>query len=251
FEFGVGAGWNREEMRNHGTAPRGRMAVLRERVEAMKVIWAEEEATYAGDHVAFERIWSEPKPVQRPHPPILVGGDGPTVLDRVLAFGDAWFPNYRRPQALFERVDGLRARADRHVEVQAIGLPADARDLERAQQAGLTRVEGLDVRLGSERQLYLVGHGVTTPRRVDGRSRSPTGLLAGRAMHRRALVSRASLSRTAPAPCRGVNGRRGPTHEESQRLVIGTRFRTVGQGGAVNSAHHGAATAIHDRHDHL
>jgi len=140
FEFGVGAGWNREEMRNHGTDPRRRMAVLRERVEAMKVIWAEEEATYAGDHVAFERIWSEPKPVQRPHPPILVGGDGPTVLDRVLAFGDAWFPNYRRPQALFERVDELRARADRHVEVQAIGLPADARDLERAQQAGLTRV---------------------------------------------------------------------------------------------------------------
>ena len=140
FEFGVGAGWNREEMRNHGTDPRPRMAVLRERVEAMKVIWAEEEATYAGDHVAFERIWSEPKPVQRPHPPILVGGDGPTVLDRVLAFGDAWFPNYRRPQALFERVDELRARADRHVEVQAIGLPADARDLERAQQAGLTRV---------------------------------------------------------------------------------------------------------------
>ena len=140
FEFGVGAGWNREEMRNHGTDPRRRMAVLRERVEAMKVIWAEEEATYAGDHVAFERIWSEPKPVQRPHPPILVGGDGPTVLDRVLAFGDAWFPNYRRPEALFERVDELRARADRHLEVQAIGLPADARDLERAQQAGLTRV---------------------------------------------------------------------------------------------------------------
>jgi probable F420-dependent oxidoreductase len=140
LEFGVGAGWNREELANHGTDPRRRMAVLRERVEAMQAIWTQEEASYAGEHVAFERIWSHPKPVQRPHPPILVGGDGPTVFDRVLAFGDAWFPNYRRPDALFERIDELRARADRRVEVQAIGLPPDARHLERAARAGLTRV---------------------------------------------------------------------------------------------------------------
>src|SRR3954451_8642975 len=81
FEFGVGAGWNREEMANHGTDPRQRMAVMRERVEAMKAIWTQEEASYSGDHVSFERIWSYPKPAQRPHPPVLVGGDGPTVLD--------------------------------------------------------------------------------------------------------------------------------------------------------------------------
>jgi len=93
-EFGVGAGWNREEMRNHVTDPRQRMAILRERVEAMKAIWTQDEATYIGEHVSFERIWSYPKPEQRPHPPVLVGGDGPTVLDRVLAFGDAWLPNY-------------------------------------------------------------------------------------------------------------------------------------------------------------
>jgi probable F420-dependent oxidoreductase len=85
LEFGVGAGWNREEMGNHGTDPRTRMALLRERVEAMKAIWTQPEASYAGTYVSFDRIWLYPKPAQRPHPPVLVGGDGPTVLDRVLA----------------------------------------------------------------------------------------------------------------------------------------------------------------------
>ena len=94
FEFGIGAGWNREEMANHGTDPRTRMRLLRERVEAMKAIWTQDEASYNGEFVNFDRIWSWPKPLQRPHPPVLVGGLGPTVLDRVLAFGDAWFPNY-------------------------------------------------------------------------------------------------------------------------------------------------------------
>jgi probable F420-dependent oxidoreductase len=139
FEFGVGAGWNREEMRNHGTDPRRRMAIMRERIEAMKAIWTQREASYAGEHVAFERIWSYPKPAQRPHPPILVGGDGPTVLDRVLAFGDGWFPNYRPEARMFERVEELRARAERPVEVDVIGMPAEARELERVRDAGVRR----------------------------------------------------------------------------------------------------------------
>jgi probable F420-dependent oxidoreductase len=137
FEFGVGAGWNREEMRNHGTDPRRRMDVLRERVEAMKAIWTQDPATYHGEHVDFEAIWSFPKPPQRPHPPILVGGEGATVLERVLSFGDAWFPNYNEP--MFERIAELRARAQRRIEVQAIGVPADPRHIERCEQEGLTR----------------------------------------------------------------------------------------------------------------
>jgi probable F420-dependent oxidoreductase len=141
FEFGVGAGWNREEMRNHGTDPRVRMSVMRERVQAMKALWTEEEASYVGEHVAFERVWSYPKPAQRPHPPILVGGDGPTVLERVLAFGDAWFPNYRSAASggIFERIDELHARAERPIEVQVIGMPADARELARVRDAGARR----------------------------------------------------------------------------------------------------------------
>jgi probable F420-dependent oxidoreductase len=139
FEFGVGAGWNREEMENHGTDPRRRMDVLRERVEAMKEIWTQDEASYAGEHVAFDRVWSYPKPVQRPHPPILVGGDGPTVLDRVLSFGDAWMPNYDNLDSLFRRATELSGRADRRIELQVMGVPADPRELERCEREGVTR----------------------------------------------------------------------------------------------------------------
>ena len=141
LEFGVGAGWNREEMRNHGTDPRTRMRLMRERVEAIKAIWTQEEASYEGEFVRFERIWSYPKPAQRPHPPVLVGGNGPTVLDRVEAFGDAWFPNYARAGVL-ERAPELRERAERagrRIELQTIGVPADAHVLERLRQAGCTR----------------------------------------------------------------------------------------------------------------
>jgi probable F420-dependent oxidoreductase len=138
FEFGVGAGWNREEMANHGTDPRVRMAIMRERVEAMKAIWTSEEASYAGKHVSFDRIWSWPKPAQRPHPPVLVGGDGPGVLDRVLAFGDAWFPNHS-PDGVLDRARELRARADRPVGLMVMGVPADPKVLEAYAAAGFER----------------------------------------------------------------------------------------------------------------
>ncbi|MER7277206.1 TIGR03619 family F420-dependent LLM class oxidoreductase [Dactylosporangium sp. NPDC000244] len=137
FEFGVGAGWNREEMRNHGTDPRVRMGVLRERVEAMQAIWREDEATYHGKYVNFDRIWSYPKPVQRPHPPVLVGGTGPGVLDRVLAFGDAWFPNYE--EGIFERIAELRSRAERPIGVQVLSAPNDPAVLQRLHEAGVQR----------------------------------------------------------------------------------------------------------------
>jgi probable F420-dependent oxidoreductase len=138
LEFGVGAGWNREEMANHGTDPRQRMAILQERVEAMKAIWTQDEASYHGTHVNFDRIWSWPKPAQRPHPPVLVGGNGPTVGDRVLAFGDAWFPNYA-PTGILERAAELRARAQRPIELMVMGIPADPKELERYSEAGFRR----------------------------------------------------------------------------------------------------------------
>jgi probable F420-dependent oxidoreductase len=138
LEFGVGAGWNREEMINHGTDPRRRMAVLRERVEAMKAIWSQDEATYHGEYVDFERIWSWPKPAQRPHPPIIVGGNGPTVLDRVLAFGDAWMPNYAA-EGILDRAAELRARAERPLDLMVVGIPADPAVLEEFEKAGFRR----------------------------------------------------------------------------------------------------------------
>jgi probable F420-dependent oxidoreductase len=140
LEFGVGAGWNREEMANHGTDPRTRMRLMRERVEAMKAIWTQEEASYHGEFVNFDRIWSSPKPAQRPHPPVLVGGNGPTVLDRVLAFGDAWMPNYvPEGRGIFDRAEELRARAERQIDFMAMSAPADAAVLERLHEAGCRR----------------------------------------------------------------------------------------------------------------
>jgi probable F420-dependent oxidoreductase len=138
FEFGVGAGWNREEMANHGTDPRTRMRLLQERIEAMKTIWTEDEPSYHGQFVDFERIWSWPKPAQRPHPPILVGGDGPTVLDRVLAFGDAWFPNYAGARTI-ERAAELRSRAERPIGFQVISAPPDPKQLEALAEGGCER----------------------------------------------------------------------------------------------------------------
>lgn len=93
FLFGVGAGWNREEMENHGTPYDQRWKVLEERVKAMKVLWTEEEASFHGDWVNFDRIWSYPKPVQQPHPPVILGTFGSTWgRQRVADFGEGWIP---------------------------------------------------------------------------------------------------------------------------------------------------------------
>jgi probable F420-dependent oxidoreductase len=143
FLFGVGAGWNVEEMRNHGTDAARRFGVMRERIEAMKAIWTSDEATYVGEHVNFDRIWSWPKPVQDPHPPILVGGNGPRVLDRVLAYGDEWMPNRVKDDELIERARELAARARRAgvsaVPVTVMGLMRDPTRIERLERAGVHR----------------------------------------------------------------------------------------------------------------
>jgi probable F420-dependent oxidoreductase len=138
-EFGVGAGWNREEVADHGVDPRIRMAVMKERVAAIKAIWTQDEASYAGEHVSFERIWSWPKPAQRPHPPVLVGGWGPTVLDRVLAVGDAWLAIYAASPDLEKRTKELHANADRPIQVQVWGVPADPQVLDDLERLGVTR----------------------------------------------------------------------------------------------------------------
>lgn len=91
--FGIGAGWNEPEMRNHGTDPSSRFRLMRERVEAMRVLWSQEVAEYHGRLVDIEPTWQWPKPVQTPNPPILVAGAGPNVLKRVVAYGDGWIPS--------------------------------------------------------------------------------------------------------------------------------------------------------------
>jgi probable F420-dependent oxidoreductase len=162
LDFGVGAGWNREELRNHGTNPKTRMRLLVERVDAMKAIWTQEEASYSGEFVNFERIWSWPKPLQQPHPPVVVGGNGPTVLDRVLAIGDAWSPNVIDDDTLLGQIAELRERADRDIDVILNAAPRRPERLARYIEAGVKRAlfflpqrdrAGLEERLEKDRAL--------------------------------------------------------------------------------------------------
>ena len=144
FLFGVGAGWNVEEMRNHGTDPDTRFRRMRESVEAMKAIWTEDAAEYHGRIIDFGPIWSWPKPVQKPHPPVLVGGLGEKVYDRVVAYGDEWIPNrVQSPEQLGERIDELQRRAEaagrERIPVTMFGAKAEGRLLERLKAAGVTR----------------------------------------------------------------------------------------------------------------
>ena len=141
FLFGVGAGWNIEEMENHGTNPRRRFGLMRERIEAMKAIWTEDEAAYHGDQVDFDRIWCWPKPLQKPHPPVLVGGNGERVLERVVAFGDEWMPN--RASGLRERIQTLNRLAGEAgrdpIPVTLSGATPDPALIERGEEAGVHR----------------------------------------------------------------------------------------------------------------
>ena len=137
--FGVGAGWNREEMADHGTPFETRFKLLRERVEAVKAIWTQDEAEYHGEMVDFGPMWCWPKPVSKPHPPVLLGGNGPNVLKRVIAYADEWMPN--RGAAL-ERIPELRQMEAEsgHAHVPVSFYPRDtAADIERAAGVGVER----------------------------------------------------------------------------------------------------------------
>jgi probable F420-dependent oxidoreductase len=144
FLFGVGAGWNREEMRNHGTDPRRRFDVMRERIEAMKALWTEDEPEYHGEFVDFDPVWSFPKPAQEPHPPVIVGGTGEKVLDRVVAFGDEWMPNRTPLEELGGRIEDLQRKAREagrgDIPVSQFGGPRDSDELKRYEEAGVGRV---------------------------------------------------------------------------------------------------------------
>lgn len=140
FIFGIGGGWNLEEMEDHGTKPTLRWKIMRERILAMKEIWTKDEAEYHGQFVNFDPLWSWPKPVQKPHPPIIVGGDGPRTLDRVLDYGDGWMPIAGRGAELEDRITGLRARAKEagrgHIPVIIFGTPPKEEYVERLAAAG-------------------------------------------------------------------------------------------------------------------
>lgn len=144
--FGIGGGWNVEEMANHGTAYATRFRVLRERVLAMKAIWTQEVASFHGEFVRFDPIWCYPKPLQKPHPPVLLGGESGYTLQRVVDFCDGWFPRGRvGVEAILAGMDDLRRRAERAgrdpktLSVSVFGAPADPAVLDRYREAGIQR----------------------------------------------------------------------------------------------------------------
>ncbi|MGH7389605.1 MAG: LLM class F420-dependent oxidoreductase [Candidatus Rokuibacteriota bacterium] len=153
FLLGLGGGWNQDEMENHGTDFKTRFKRLGEQVRAMKEIWTKETAEFHGEHVDFDPIWMYPKPVQKPHPPVLFGGESEHTLKRVVEIGDGWFPRARNTERLFAGLEDLKelaAKAGRDmktISVSVFGAPGDAATLDRYRQAGLTRAI---VRLPSE-----------------------------------------------------------------------------------------------------
>ncbi|GAA4826006.1 LLM class F420-dependent oxidoreductase [Actinomycetospora corticicola] len=147
FLFGIGGGWNREEMADHGTNPKTRMRRLGEQVEAMKALWTQEEASYDGEFVRFETSWAYPKPVTSPHPPVIVGGMGPTVEDRILEFGDEWLPQRVGPDNVdefIERAEKLQQRAADagrgRIPMSLFGAETSQEALDGYHRAGLDRV---------------------------------------------------------------------------------------------------------------
>ncbi|MYB38721.1 MAG: LLM class F420-dependent oxidoreductase [Gammaproteobacteria bacterium] len=144
-EIGIGAGWNAEEMENHGTEFAKRFRVMSERAKAMKTLWSEEEPEFHGEFVDFDPVWSFPKPVQQPNPPILIGGESIHTLRRVVEYGDGWFPRARGGFDAAGNVDRLRAVADEAgrdmstLSITVFGAPPDAAELASYREAGITR----------------------------------------------------------------------------------------------------------------
>ncbi|MFT6580238.1 MAG: LLM class F420-dependent oxidoreductase [Alphaproteobacteria bacterium] len=145
FIFGIGGGWNVEEMNDHGAEYKTRFKMLREHILAMKALWTEEEASFHGEFVNFDPCWSYPKPVQDPHPPVVLGGESIHTLRRVVDFCEGWFP---RAGPAFDPVEGmarLKAVADEagrdmaSLSVSVFRAPADAAVLDKYEEAGITR----------------------------------------------------------------------------------------------------------------
>ncbi|GHH34436.1 LLM class F420-dependent oxidoreductase [Amycolatopsis oliviviridis] len=139
--FGVGAGWNIEEMRNHGVDPRTRGALLTEQLQALKAIWTQDEAEFHGKHVDFDPVYSWPKPVRKPHPPIYVAGQGPAGLKRLAEHADGWLPHSVTPPEELRRVRSWLADQGREdVRISVFGAPADPDLLRGLAGAGVDEV---------------------------------------------------------------------------------------------------------------
>ena len=145
FEFGIGGGWNAEEMEHHGTDFKTRFKKLEEQVRAMKEIWSKDVAEFRGTYVKFDPIWAWPKPARKPHPPILLGGESIHTLRRVVDFCDGWFPRGRNPEltlSAFKQLKELAVAKGRDmttISSSVFAAPPDEAKLDAFRQAGMTR----------------------------------------------------------------------------------------------------------------
>ena len=140
FIFGIGGGWNREEMADHGTDFHIRWKLLRERTEAIKAIWTQDVAEYHGELVDFSPMWSWPKPVQKPHPPVILGGGGPKILERVVRYADGWMPNRGDVYERMPELQRMAKEAGRGPIPVTYYPRATAEEIERAEKAGFERL---------------------------------------------------------------------------------------------------------------
>lgn len=125
FVFGVGAGWNLEEMRNHGIEPKIRGALLDEQIEAIKALWTQEPAEYHGKYIDFESSYLRPKPVRKPHPPIFIGGASPATIRRVIRHDAGWISNPLPPEFLKKMIGEMRDGLGHDVPLAQFGTPID------------------------------------------------------------------------------------------------------------------------------
>ncbi len=145
FLFGIGGGWNVDEMENHGARYETRFKLMRERILAMKALWTQEEAAFHGEMVNFDPVWSYPKPAQRPHPPILLGGSSDYTVKRVVEFCDGWLPIARSGFNAKDAVARLRQAASAAgrdfatLSVSTFAPPADRAVLAEYRDAGIQR----------------------------------------------------------------------------------------------------------------
>jgi probable F420-dependent oxidoreductase len=148
FLFGIGGGWNQEEMADHGTLFKTRFKRMREQIEAMRAIWTDEEPEYHGDIVDFPKMKTWPKPVQKPHPPVIVGGAWPHAARRAIRYGDGWIPNASRAHYAdvteflpeFRQMAADAGRDAASVPVTIFGAPEDSDRLRRYRDQGVARV---------------------------------------------------------------------------------------------------------------
>jgi probable F420-dependent oxidoreductase len=145
FLFGVGGGWNQDEMENHGTIYATRFKRMRESIEAMKEIWTQPEAEYHGEFVNFDAMIARPKPVHKPHPPVHVGGAFPHGARRAIRYGDGWIPVAGRGDVAdalpkFREMAREAGRDPNSIEVSLFGLGEDLDRLKRFADMGVTRV---------------------------------------------------------------------------------------------------------------